>query len=270
MFRRCRRPFFLAMLVALGAAFLLGVTSAAEGDAPSPIYLDSSYSFGERAADLVARLTPAQRASQLVSSQAPAITNATNPLLTGFFENSQTTLAAPASGGDTNVKVASVTGISVGTRLTIGPDGPQETVTVSSVGTAQLAATTLAAAAGAGDTVVKVASVTNMNAGHLLRLDAGTNVEFATIQSIGTAGAAGTGVTLTAQLTKAHASGVAAQDLGTGVTFTPALSSGHAFGAAVAVLIQGIPRYGWWNEALHGPSRESTAAAGNAVQLNNT
>src|SRR5580765_3516115 len=189
MFRRCRRPFFLAMLVALGAAFLLGVTSAAEGDAPSPIYLDSSYSFGERAADLVARLTPAQRASQLVSSQAPAITNAANPLLTGFFENSQTTLAAPASGGDTNVKVASVTGISVGT--------------------AQLAATTLAAAAGAGDTVVKVASVTNMNVGHLLRLDTGTNAEFATIQSVGTAGAAGTGVTLTAPLTKAHASGAA-------------------------------------------------------------
>lgn len=265
-----RRPVVLVLLLALSAAFLLGVTSAAEGDAPPPIYLDTSYSFGERAADLVARLTPAQRASQLVSSQAPAITNATNPLLTGYFANSQTTLAAPASGGDTNIKLASITGISAGTRLNIGPDGPQETVTVSSVGTAALTATTLAAAAGAGDTNIKVASVTNTTAGHQLRVDTGANVEFATIQSVGTAGAAGTGVTFTSPLTLAHASGAAAQDLGTGVTFAPALSSGHAFGASVAVLIQGVPRYGWWNEALHGPSRESTAAAGNAVQLNNT
>ena len=51
----------------------------------SPIYLDTTYTFGRASSDLVARLTPAQRASQLVSSQAPAITTAANPLLTDTF-----------------------------------------------------------------------------------------------------------------------------------------------------------------------------------------
>ena len=44
-----------------------------------------------------------------MSSQAPAISSATNPLLTGYFGNSQTTLAGPAASGDTNVVVASET-----------------------------------------------------------------------------------------------------------------------------------------------------------------
>ncbi|WP_026695409.1 glycoside hydrolase family 3 C-terminal domain-containing protein [Peribacillus kribbensis] len=38
-----------------------------------PIYLDKSYSFQERAADLVSRMTLEEKASQMVSSQAPAI-----------------------------------------------------------------------------------------------------------------------------------------------------------------------------------------------------
>lgn len=48
-----------------------------------------------------------------------------------------TTLAAAASAGDMNIKVASVTGISVGQVLTVDPNGANpETVTVTSVGTA--------------------------------------------------------------------------------------------------------------------------------------
>src|SRR5262249_8013199 len=50
---------------------------------------------------LVARLTPMQRASQLVSSQAPAISAGANPLLRPVFAG-QTTFAAPANAGDTN------------------------------------------------------------------------------------------------------------------------------------------------------------------------
>ena len=42
--------------------------------APTPIYLDTSYSFQERAADLVSRMTLQEKASQMVSSQSPAIT----------------------------------------------------------------------------------------------------------------------------------------------------------------------------------------------------
>src|SRR5207237_2207811 len=48
----------------------VAAASAAPG---TPIYLDRSYSYAERAADLVSRMTTAEKASQLVSSQAPAI-----------------------------------------------------------------------------------------------------------------------------------------------------------------------------------------------------
>src|SRR5919204_362800 len=75
-------------------AFPAGAQRSTE-PARDPIYLDKSYTFAERAADLVARLTPTQRASQLVSSQAPAIPTAANPLLTDRF-GGQTALGAPA------------------------------------------------------------------------------------------------------------------------------------------------------------------------------
>ena len=78
------------------ATLLVTIPGGATGaPVPGPIYLDTSYTFGERAADLVARLTPAQRASQLVSSQAPQITSVANPLLSPSQLGGQTTLAAP-------------------------------------------------------------------------------------------------------------------------------------------------------------------------------
>src|SRR3954470_3130307 len=50
------------------------VKVAAENPVPgTPIYLDRHYSYAERAADLVSRMTTAEKASQLISSQAPAI-----------------------------------------------------------------------------------------------------------------------------------------------------------------------------------------------------
>ena len=67
--------------------------------------------------------------------------------------------------------------------------------------------TTLAAASAVGDTNVKVASVTNLVAGQPIFVDTGLNLETGAIAAVGTAGAAGTGVTLTAPLKLAHASG---------------------------------------------------------------
>ena len=66
-----------------------------------------------------------------------------------------------------------------------------ETVTISTVGT-QGRNTTLSAAAAAGATNIKVASVTGMAAGDPIVIDG----ESGTIQTVGTAGATGTGVTL--------------------------------------------------------------------------
>ncbi len=68
--------------VALCAASLLTTTLAVAGTAPPaaagtsgtiPIYLDTHYSFSERAADLVSRMTLAEKVAQLHTNSAPAI-----------------------------------------------------------------------------------------------------------------------------------------------------------------------------------------------------
>lgn len=64
-----------ATLVALVAALFAALPAAGtvRADSSTPIYQDPSYSFQERAADLVSRLTLAQKASQMNSSFSPAI-----------------------------------------------------------------------------------------------------------------------------------------------------------------------------------------------------
>jgi phospholipase C len=70
------------------------------------------------------------------------------------------------------------------------------------------APTSLAVAAVAGDTNIKVNSVNGLAAGQTLVIENGTaNHELATIATVGTPGATGTGVDLTAPLAKAHAAG---------------------------------------------------------------
>ena len=164
----------------------------------------------------------------------------------GFYSSTgggATTIQAPASAGSSKVYVASASALNaakssgifaVGQPVAID-DSDTENNVVQTVGTAIRTATTLAAAASAGDTNIKVASVANMNAGEPVRLEAfgDSNQEFATIESVGTAGADGTGVTLTTPLSKAHASGVAAQDLGTGVTLAAPLQRAHDAGSTI-------------------------------------
>jgi len=144
-----------------------------------------------------------------------------------------TTLSAPAAAGDTKIYVASVTGIAVGNNLKVDLSNIDST-TVSAVGTGQRTATTLAAAVAAGDTNIKVASVTNMVAGEKVAVDAGfDNAEFRLITAVGTAGAAGTGVTLNSPLSGAHASGNPVQDVGSGVTIGAPLANAHPVTARV-------------------------------------
>jgi beta-glucosidase len=63
------------LLASLAAVLVLaaGAGQAAPARARGPIYLNRSYSFAERAADLVTRMTLAEKASQAISSRAPAI-----------------------------------------------------------------------------------------------------------------------------------------------------------------------------------------------------
>jgi beta-glucosidase len=79
------RLLVFASVVGLSAALPISVQAAGgtrdhgraaatgRSSASSPIYLNHSYSFAERAADLVSRMTLAEKASQMDSSAAPAI-----------------------------------------------------------------------------------------------------------------------------------------------------------------------------------------------------
>src|SRR5262249_17824863 len=64
-------------LVGLGSPAALAWSApsvaAPTSSSPAPIYLDTSYPFAERAADLVSRMTLAEKVAQLRTNSAPAI-----------------------------------------------------------------------------------------------------------------------------------------------------------------------------------------------------
>ncbi len=184
-------------------------------------------------------------------------------------------LAAPAAAGTSTIKVPSVTGLSAGDTIVLDyqssngcsgctPAGAnnQETATIASVGT-PATTTTLAAAGAIGATNIKVASVAGLSAGDQLVID---SIENVTIASVGTAGSAGTGVTLTSALQFSHSNAASLVDVsqegsgltltgplqynhsafaslidyGTGVSFTPALTLNHPLSSAVQALGSGV------------------------------
>ncbi|WP_344505356.1 alpha-L-rhamnosidase C-terminal domain-containing protein [Dactylosporangium maewongense] len=75
--------------------------------------------------------------------------------------------------------------------------------------------TTLSGAANAGDTNVKVASVAPFYAGTQITVGIGDGAETRTITAVGTAGAAGSGITFSPALTAAHPTGTTATGIGT-------------------------------------------------------
>jgi hypothetical protein len=107
---------------------------------------------------------------------------------------------------DENPYPASVADTTKATPV-IGYAGNQTTFQLGN-NTPQPGMTTTAAATAAGDTTVKVAAVTNLAAGQPIFIGTGTDIEYGQIQSVGTAQATGTGVTLVAPLTRAHPNGV--------------------------------------------------------------
>ncbi len=161
----------------------------------------------------------------------------------GFYSQTNvTSLAVSASAGATNIKVRNTTGVGLGAGRTIliDPFGTPETFTIASVGTAASVPTTLAADSAVGATNIKVVSVTGMVAGHQIVVDSGADLEMDTIQTVGTAGADGTGITLTTALTKAHATGAQVYDAGTGVNLSAPLASAHVIGSPVSAGIDNV------------------------------
>lgn len=64
----------LTILLCIGMLPAMSMTAFAEETEPIPIYMDPSYTFAERAADLVARMSTSQKSSQVYSQNTPAIT----------------------------------------------------------------------------------------------------------------------------------------------------------------------------------------------------
>lgn len=69
--RPCARIPLLALLASLAVGVLPGSAGAERPE--KPVYLDRSFSFAERAADLVSRLSLEEKAAQLTTTNAPAI-----------------------------------------------------------------------------------------------------------------------------------------------------------------------------------------------------
>jgi non-reducing end alpha-L-arabinofuranosidase len=127
----------------------------------------------------------------------------------------------------------------VGRKIGIDVGGNYELATVTAVGKAATQ-TTLAAAAAAGATNIKVAAGSNMTAGNTLTVGTGARKELVRVGSVGSAGADGTGIDLTTPLRFGHMAGIDVSDVGTGISFSPATRFPHVSGDAVQALGSGL------------------------------
>jgi PKD domain-containing protein/peptidase M28-like protein len=152
-----------------------------------------------------------------------------------YSQTNVTSLSAPVLAGASNIRLLNVqgTGLGAGQTVVIDPLGTPEVRTITNNPGAATVPTTLAAAAAIGDTNVKVVSTAGMAANRPLVIDTGASQEIATIQTVGSAGPAGTGVTVSAPLTKAHAAGAELYDAGAGGNLNQPLSASHTLGALV-------------------------------------
>jgi hypothetical protein len=167
--------------------------------------------------------------------------------------------------GSTNIPVTSVDGFEVGQKMAIGygatyPTVAQaiekyEVVTITKVGNPGTQAW-LSADVKAGDTNIKVSSVSNISAGDKIRLDIdskGHGIETVTVKSVGTQSARstfngplkdtedpGTGLQLVEPLKYDHASNLPFSVRGTGISFEPATAFPHSSNEPVLPLGTGI------------------------------
>ncbi|OYX28162.1 MAG: hypothetical protein B7Z06_02335 [Flavobacteriales bacterium 32-35-8] len=150
--------------------------------------------------------------------------------------------------GTTNLPVANAEGFVVGEKIGIDLGGQYEIATVTQVGKGSTQSS-LAEAAKAGDTIIKVWQNANMTPGDTLTINTGARVELAVVKNIISVVNAplrgrytgGPGeVELTAPLKKDHILAADVASPGTGISFTPATRFAHKSGDAVQALGSGI------------------------------
>ena len=158
-----------------------------------------------------------------------------------FLTQAATTLSAASTAGATNIKVASVADLDAGETIIIDTGANLETAVIATVGTA--GATTVDTGTNVGAVVIPVGGRPGFVAGQTITVDDGANYETAIVVSTagvgrgsgpggGPAGGATSTVTVATPLRFAHAAG--AQLSGTGITVTAALTRAHDNGAQVA------------------------------------
>ena len=167
-----------------------------------------------------------------------------------FLLQATTTLSAVSGAGATNIKVASVTDFVAGQTIMVDTDD-LETAVIATVGTA--GATTVGTPIDAGATVIPVASAAGFGAGQTITIDGGASSETAVVVSTAGGGRGGGApatatVTIAAPLKLAHA--VGAQVSGTGITLTAALTKPHPSGARV---VSAVPTPGAPNQYARKP-----------------
>jgi hypothetical protein len=179
----------------------------------------------------------------------------------------QALLGADAPAGSTNIKVTSVTNISVGDKIRLDIDSVGhgiETVTVTRVGTqSSRGALSADASAGATNIKVQVRGVNGFAAGDKITVGAPGKQETVTITAVGASdptGASmdfmpplaqahlnregvadqGTGLDLAAPMKFNHAANLPFSDRGTGISFQPATAFAHSSNEPVQALGTGI------------------------------
>jgi non-reducing end alpha-L-arabinofuranosidase len=177
----------------------------------------------------------------------------------------QAYLAADAPAGETNIKVTSVSSISVGDKIRLDIDSVGhgiETVTVTRVGT-PATHTRLSAKASPGATNINVRSVNGFVMGNKITIGTPANKNTVAITAINPTGPAGpsidftpaleqahgdgedavfpgTGLDLAAPLRFTHASNLPFSNRGTGISFQPATAFAHSSNEPVQALGAGI------------------------------
>ena len=162
-----------------------------------------------------------------------AIGSAASPMTTVFIPvSTDPRMTFPV--GSTRLPVTSAAGFEQGQKIGIDLGGKYEVATVTAVGKAGTQ-TTLAEAALAGSTSIRIAANSGIAAGDSVTIGTAARAE-----TIRVAGAEGPAIGLALPLKYDHAPGVDVSSVGTGVSFTPATRYLHSAGDGLQALGGGI------------------------------
>lgn len=168
---------------------------------------------------------------------------------TDFVVPPASVLPFGSSAGSRTINVSSVDGFRSGDKVMIGAGADGERGVIASVGTA--GATTTSREVPAGATTISVTNPFGFENGQTISVGVGADAETATITSIRRF--EGTAIVIAAPLKQGHSAD--SKVAGTGLTLTSALTRAHAAGTQVGI---NLPTPG----APNGPERVDTTSAG--------